>query len=141
MKRKSRLDFYRHSTRHAYESVNILLRIWLLEFHGIVISSYWFGKHNDIWFYALEYVCVCVCFTFISPTMSSFVNHLTRTHHVQYKIYWYECDVCRKSSGIPALIPPGESAQNREENHLFNRFLFRLTLSHSVAFHNHLHLL
>lgn len=134
MKEKSRLDFYRHSTRHT--------SMWKFyrEFDcwnssEMVISSYWFGKHNDIWFYAPMSVCVYVFHIYKSDHV--FVCQPPLGHHVQYKIYWYECDVCRKSSGIPALIPPGESVQ-REENHLFNRFLF--LLSHSVAFHNHLHI-
>ena len=33
--------------------IRVCENFWLLEFHEIVISSYWFGKHNDIWFYAL----------------------------------------------------------------------------------------
>lgn len=81
--------------------VNVLLRIWLLEFFGMVISSYWFGKHNDIWFYALACVCfhiyksdhVFVCQPPHSDTMCNIkfidMNVMCVENHQAFHKHWF----------------------------------------------------
>lgn len=58
------------------------------------ISSYWFGKHNDMWFWLyIE-----------SLSMSSCCQPPTLSLNGQYKIYWYEVCLCEcHSSSIPSI--------------------------------------